>query len=105
MWFEDQLPSLLKELLGQIGKMKPHTSDHVVVGKVVRVTDRIQPGRLGSVLIPVRGGTEEFYARSASSTTIPAGQMVKVTAYAPPRTVDVQPVDALTLSKHPTPEH
>ena len=105
MWLDDQLPSLLAELLARIRKVRPHTSDHVVVGKVVRVTDRIQPGRLGSVLIPVRGGTEEFYARSAASDAIPAGQMVTVVAYAPPRTVDVEPIDVLTLVKHTTPEH
>lgn len=75
-----------------------------MVGKVVRVTDRIQPGRLGAVLIPVRGGTEEFYARSAVQDTIAAGQMVKVVAYAPPRTVDVELLQGLTLSKTPTPE-
>lgn len=104
MWLDDQLPSLLAELLKQIRKRQPHTSDHTVVGKVVRVADRIQPGRLGSVLIPVRGGTEEFYARSAATAVISAGQMVEVIAYAPPRTVDVEPVDALTLTKQPTPE-
>ncbi|MEH3052597.1 MAG: hypothetical protein PGN13_01120 [Patulibacter minatonensis] len=64
--------------------------DHGVVGKTVRVTDRILPGRIGSVLIPVRGGTEEFYARAAPGVTIPAGEMVRVVAYAPPRTVEVE---------------
>lgn len=64
-------------------------ADHTVVGKVVRVTDRIAAGRLGAVIIPVRGGTEEFYARAPAGVAIPAGQMVKVVAYAPPRTVEV----------------
>jgi hypothetical protein len=67
--------------------------DHVIVGKVVRVTDRIQPGRVGTVLIPVRGGTEEFYARAGAGVAIPAGQMVTVVAYAPPRTVEVEPLE------------
>ena len=53
---------------------------------------------------PVRSGTEEFCARSAAAGTIPAGQMVRVVAYAPPRTVDVEPLDAPSLTKHPTPE-
>lgn len=103
MWLEDQLPSLLAELVGQLRKIKPRTSDHGVVGKVVRVTDRIEPGRVGAVLVPVRGGTEEFYARSTTTTTIAAGQTVKVIAYAPPRTVDVEP-HGITFSKHTTPE-
>jgi hypothetical protein len=68
-------------------------ADHGVVGKVVRVTDRIEPGRLGTVFIPVRGGTEEFYARAELGVAIARGQMVKVVAYAPPRTVDVEPLD------------
>lgn len=65
-------------------------ADHVVVGKIGRVTDRIWPGRLGTVLIPVRGGTEEFYARAAGGVWIPVGEMVKVVAYRPPRSVDVE---------------
>lgn len=69
-------------------------ADHTVIGKVVRVTDRIGAGRLGAVLIPVRGGTEEFYARAPAGVAIPAGQMVKVTAYTPPRSVDVDLLDA-----------
>lgn len=84
--------------------LRARTSDHAVVGKVVRVTDRIPPDRLGSVLIPVRGGTEEFYARSNAGAMIPVGQMVEVVAYAPPRTVDVNVVDCSPLSKTPDPE-
>lgn len=67
-------------------------ADHIVVGKIVRVTDHIEPGRLGAVFIPVRGGTEEFYARAGAGVDIPAGQLVKVVGYAPPRTVDVERV-------------
>lgn len=68
-------------------------TDHTVVGKVVRVSDRVEPGRLGAVMIPVRGGTEEFYARAPAGIAIPAGQMVKVVAYASPRTVEVALID------------
>jgi hypothetical protein len=69
-------------------------TDHIVVGKTVRVTDHIEAGKLGAVFISIRGGTEEFYARAAAGVDIPAGQMVKVVAYAPPRTVDVEPIPA-----------
>lgn len=65
-------------------------TDHTVVGKVVRVTDRIAAGRVGAVIIPVRGGTEEFYARAPAGVAIAAGEMVTVVAYAPPRTVEVE---------------
>lgn len=95
---------MIAEALRHIRKLPPRTSDHVVVGKVVRVTDRIPPGRLGAVLVPIRGGTEEFYARSGSLNTIPVGEMVEVVAYAPPRTVDVKPIGRPTLTKTPTPE-
>ncbi len=69
-------------------------TDHTIVGKVGRLTDRIWPNRLGAVLIPVRGGTEEFYARAAPGVAIAAGETVKVTAYMPPRSVDVELVDS-----------
>lgn len=101
MWVDEQLPSLLVELIGQIRKIRPHTTDHSVVGKTVRVTDRILPGRLGAVLIPVRSGTEEFYARSESEDVIAVGAMVRVVAYAPPRTVEVEPTHRLDLTKTP----
>jgi hypothetical protein len=69
-------------------------ADHTVVGKIVRVTDRINPGKLGAVFIAVRGGTEEFYARAPAGVAVAAGEMVQVVAYSPPRTVDVEPVSA-----------
>lgn len=75
-------------------------ADHTVIGKVVRVTDRIEPGRLGAVFIAVRGGTEEFYARASADVAIPAGAMVEVVGYAPPRTVDVAPVVAEPATPH-----
>lgn len=67
-------------------------ADHVVLGKLVRVTDRIEAGRLGAVMISVRGGTEEFYARAPAGIELSPGQMVQVVGYSPPRTVDIEPV-------------
>src|SRR3982751_5510818 len=49
-------------------------SDHELVGKVGRVTGEIDPGRLGEVMVPVRGGTEAFYAYAVDpKETIPKG--------------------------------
>jgi hypothetical protein len=63
-----------------------------MVGKVGRVTGRIGPGRVGEVMIPVRGGTESFYAYSNdSSEEIAVGVRVIVIDYQPPRTVYVVP--------------
>lgn len=102
--YDDLLPRLLAEILRHSWKADRRAPDHAVVGKTVRVTDRIPPGKVGAVLVPIRGGTEEFYARSAARATIPAGQMVRVVDYAPPRTVDVEPIPDVSLSKHTTPE-
>ncbi len=37
-------------------------ADHVVIGKIGRVGDRITNTQLGTITIPIRGGTEEYYA-------------------------------------------
>lgn len=64
-----------------------------MIGKVGRVTGTIGPGRLGEVMIPIRGGTEAFNAYAAeSSETIATGTRVVVVEYYPPRTVVVNPV-------------
>ncbi|HVQ93019.1 MAG TPA: hypothetical protein VMU51_18430 [Mycobacteriales bacterium] len=61
-----------------------------MVGKLGRVTGRIGPGRIGEVLVPVRGGTEAFYAYSNDpSEEIAVGVRVIVVEYQPPRTVYV----------------
>jgi hypothetical protein len=63
-----------------------------MVGRLGRVTGRIGPGLIGEVLIPVRGGTESFYAYSnSSSEEIGVGTRVIVVEYHPPRTVYVMP--------------
>ncbi len=63
-----------------------------VVGKVARVTGSIAPGRVGEVMIAVRGGSEAFNAYSADpAQTIARGSRVLVVEYFPPRTVVVSP--------------
>ena len=66
-------------------------NQHTIIGKQVRVTDAIGAGtnNLGTVMIPVRGGTEEFYAISSDGNPIPVGTGVVVLEYRPPRTVVV----------------
>jgi hypothetical protein len=63
-----------------------------MVGKVGRVTGTIGPGRLGEVMVPVRGGSEAFNAYSADpEDTLQPGTRVVVVEYYPPRTVVVSP--------------
>ena len=68
-------------------------ADHRVVGKIGRVTGTIAPGRLGEVMVPVRGGVEHFHARAADAgETIPTGSRVVVVDHHPPRAVVVTPM-------------
>lgn len=66
-------------------------ADHQVIGKVARVTGTVGPGRLGEVMVSVRGGTEAFnaYAAEDESQDIAPGTRVVVVDYLPPRTVVV----------------
>ena len=66
-------------------------SDQRVVGKIGRVTGAVEPGKLGEVIIPVRGSSEAFLARCDSNQSIPVGKRVVVLEYLPPRTVIVEP--------------
>ena len=68
-------------------------ADHQLVGKTGRVTGRVGPGRIGEVMIPVRGGTEAFhaYANDADEEIAP-GTRVLVLELLPPRTVVVTPL-------------
>jgi membrane protein implicated in regulation of membrane protease activity len=64
-----------------------------MVGRVGRVTGTIAPGRIGEVMVAIRGGSEAFHAYSADSEdTIETGRRVVVVEYFPPRTVVVSPV-------------
>ncbi|MEO8696425.1 MAG: hypothetical protein ABI658_23125 [Acidimicrobiales bacterium] len=61
-----------------------------MVGKIGRVSGTIEPGRLGEVMIPIRGGTEHFHAYGETpSTVLAVGTRVVVIEYFPPRTVVV----------------
>ncbi len=57
-----------------------------MIGKTGRVTGRIGPGRVGEVMISIRGGSEAFYAHPHShDETIEVGSLVVVTDFQPPR--------------------
>lgn len=61
-----------------------------MIGKTGRVTGRIGPGRVGEIVLSVRGGSEAFYAHPADpQETIEIGSQVLVTEYQAPRTVYV----------------
>lgn len=64
-------------------------TDHQVVGKVGRVTGNIEPGRLGEVMVSIRGGSEAFNAYGQGDQTIKTGERIVVVEYLPPRTVVV----------------
>jgi hypothetical protein len=68
-------------------------ADHRLVGKTGRVTGRVGPGRIGEVVIPVRGGTEAFHAyANDKDEEIITGTRVLVIEHLPPRTVVVTPL-------------
>lgn len=65
-------------------------ADHQVVGKIGRVTGRIEPGEVGEVVISVRGGTEAFHAYAADDgDVIATGTRIVVVELLPPRSVVV----------------
>jgi hypothetical protein len=68
------------------------SADNTVLAKVGRVTGQIEPGTIGEVLLPIRGGSEAFYAFAVDpAAVIPLGTRVIVIDFEPPRTVRVQP--------------
>lgn len=67
-------------------------ADHNVIGKTGRVTGRVSPGRIGEVMVPVRGGTEAYHAYGADDEEIAPGTRVLVIEVLPPRTVVVTPL-------------
>lgn len=67
-------------------------ADNRLIGKTGRVTGRVGPGRIGEVMIPVRGGTEAYHAYSADDEELATGTRVLVVEVLPPRTVVVTPV-------------
>lgn len=67
--------------------------DQEMVGKTGRMTGDASTGKLGEVMIAVRGGVEAFNAYSSNPEhTIMRGTRVVVIEYLPPRTVVVAPM-------------
>lgn len=66
-------------------------ADHVVVGKIGRVGDKITNTQLGTITIPIRGGTEEYYAVTYGEKEIRVGEQAIIVELIPPRTVIVEP--------------
>jgi hypothetical protein len=64
--------------------------DHELIGKVGRVTGSIEPGRLGEIMLAIRGGHESYYAYAADQgERIEKGARVIVLEQDAPRTVIV----------------
>jgi hypothetical protein len=61
------------------------------IGSHGRVTasGAIRPGRVGEVMVAIRGGVEAFLARDADGGAIEPYEEVAVVDYEPPRTVVV----------------
>ena len=65
-------------------------ADHRLIGKIGRLSGGIDPGEMGEVMVPVRGGTEAFYCYASDpGESIPEGTRVLVIEHEPPRTVIV----------------
>jgi catechol 2,3-dioxygenase-like lactoylglutathione lyase family enzyme len=65
-------------------------TDHELIGKIGHVTATIAPGKMGEVMVPVRGGSESFYAYgSDAEEEIPQGCRVLVVDRQMSRTVIV----------------
>ena len=65
-------------------------SDHELIGKVGHCVSSIEPGHMGEVMVPVRGGSECYFAYSSDpAESIPKGTRVLVLDQMAPRTVTV----------------
>ena len=53
------------------------------------MTGAVGPGRVGEIMLAVRGGSEHFHAYSNDARSIKVGTRVVVIEYHPPRTVIV----------------
>ena len=66
------------------------SADHQLIGKVCRVIGRIDAGKLGEIMIPIRGGSEGYFAFADDPTaTIEKGERVVVIEQEAARTVIV----------------
>ena len=61
------------------------------MGKTGRVTGAVGRGRVGEVMIAIRGGSEAFNAYPYLDEEIGTGELVVVMEYHEPRTVYVSP--------------
>ena len=60
------------------------------VGRIARVTGRVGPGRVGEVMVSIRGGSEAFHAYPFTpGDAFETGTQVLVVDYQPPRNVYV----------------
>jgi len=65
-------------------------ADQGMIGKMGRVTGTIGPGKLGEVMVQIRGGSEAFHAYSSEADDeLKTGTRIVVVEYYPPRTVVV----------------
>ena len=65
-------------------------ADQTMIGKMGRVTGTISSGKLGEVMVQVRGGSEAFHAYAADADDVlTTGTRIVVVEYFPPRTVVV----------------
>jgi hypothetical protein len=71
--------------------MSAHSSPVGCRGRVTS-TGGITPGRLGEVMVAIRGGVEAFLAKDVDGGTIDPYTEVVVVEYEPPRTVLVTPL-------------
>ncbi len=66
--------------------MSAHTSPIGCPGRVTSA-GAIRPGRLGEVLLSIRGGVEAFLAKDVDGGAIEPYEEIVVIDYEPPRTV------------------
>lgn len=73
------------------------------IGCIGRVTasGAIRPGRLGEVMVAIRGGVEAFLARDVDGGTIDPYEEIVVIEYEPPRTVLVSRLNETQRSEVP----
>jgi hypothetical protein len=65
-------------------------TDDPLIGKIGHCTSAIEPGEMGEVMIPVRGGSESYYAYATDpADEIPKGSRVLVVDQQVSRTVIV----------------
>jgi hypothetical protein len=65
-------------------------ADQELIGKVAQTTSEIAAGEMGEVMVPIRGGSESYYAYCDDpAETIPRGARVLVLEQQAPRTLIV----------------